>query len=205
MENKSVHQDLESIRQLMERSVKFVSLSGLSGILAGIYALIGAVLAYREIYSGRVVRTVEYYRGHFPMVKSLFLIAASVLAASLVTGWFFSYRKAKKLKTKMWDSTSKRLLINLAVPLSIGGFFTLMMVDYGYYNLIAASVLLFYGLALVNASSNLYDEVRYLGYCELIVGVCAALWPGFGLYFWAIGFGLLHILYGSLMYKKYDR
>jgi hypothetical protein len=205
MENKSVHQDLESIRQLMERSVKFVSLSGLSGILAGIYALIGAVLAYREIYSGRVVRTVEYYRGHFPMVKSLFLIAASVLAASLVTGWFFSYRKAKKLNTKMWDSTSKRLLINLAVPLSIGGFFTLIMVDYGYYNLIAASVLLFYGLALVNASSNLYDEVRYLGYCELIVGVCAALWPGFGLYFWAIGFGLLHILYGSMMYKKYDR
>jgi len=205
MENKSVHRDLESIRQLMERSVKFVSLSGLSGILAGIYALIGAGLAYREIYSGRVVRTVEYYRGHFPMVKSLFLIAASVLAASLVTGWFFSYRKAKKLKTKMWDSTSKRLLINLAVPLSIGGFFTLIMVDYGYYNLIAASVLLFYGLALVNASSNLYDEVRYLGYCELIVGVCAALWPGFGLYFWAIGFGLLHILYGSMMYKKYDR
>ncbi|UXE64970.1 MAG: hypothetical protein KA713_10665 [Chryseotalea sp. WA131a] len=205
MENKSVHQNLESIRQLMERSVKFVSLSGLSGILAGIYALIGAVLAYREIYSGRVVRTVEYYRGHFPMVKSLFLIATLVLAASLVTGWFFSYRKAKKLKTKMWDSTSKRLLINLAVPLSIGGFFTLIMVDYGYYNLIAASVLLFYGLALVNASSNLYDEVRYLGYCELIVGVCAALWPGFGLYFWAIGFGLLHILYGSMMYKKYDR
>lgn len=205
MENKSVHQDLESIRQLMERSVKFVSLSGLSGILAGIYALIGAVLAYREIYSGRVVRSVEYYRGHFPMVKSLFLIATLVLAASLVTGWFFSYRKAKKLKMKMWDSTSKRLLINLAVPLSIGGFFTLIMVDYGYYNLIAASVLLFYGLALVNASSNLYDEVRYLGYCELIIGVCAALWPGFGLYFWAIGFGLLHILYGSLMYKKYDR
>lgn len=205
MENKSVHQDLESIRQLMERSVKFVSLSGLSGILAGIYALIGAGLAYQEIYSGRVVRTVEYYRGHFPMVKSLFLIAAAVLAASLITGWFFSYRKAKKLNTKMWDSTSRRLLINLAVPLSIGGFFTLIMVDYGYYNLIAASVLLFYGLALVNASSNLYDEVRYLGYCELVVGVCAALWPGYGLYFWAVGFGLLHILYGSMMYKKYDR
>jgi hypothetical protein len=205
MENKSVHQDLESIRQLMERSIKFVSLSGLSGILAGIYALIGAGLAYQEIYSGRVVRTVEYYRGHFPMVKSLFLIAAAVLLASLVTGWFFSLRKAKKLKTKMWDSTSKRLLINLAVPLSIGGFFTLIMIDYGYYNLIAASVLLFYGLALVNASSNLYDEVRYLGYCELMIGVCAALWPGYGLYFWAVGFGLLHILYGSMMYKKYDR
>lgn len=205
MEHKSVHQDLESIRQLMERSVKFVSLSGLSGILAGIYALMGAGLAYQEIYSGRVVRTVEYYRGHFPMVKSLFLIAALVLAASLITGWFFSYRKAKKLNTKMWDSTSKRLLINLAVPLSIGGFFTLIMVDYGYYNLVAASVLLFYGLALVNASSNLYDEVRYLGYCELIVGIFAALWPGYGLYFWAVGFGLLHILYGSMMYKKYDR
>jgi hypothetical protein len=205
MSNETAQSELASIRKLMERSVTFVSLSGLSGILAGIYALIGAGLAYQEIYSGRVVRTVEYYRGHFPMVKSLFLIAAVVLLASLVTGWFFSLRKAKKLKTKMWDSTSKRLLINLAVPLSIGGFFTLIMIDYGYYNLIAASVLLFYGLALVNASSNLYDEVRYLGYCELVVGVCAALWPGYGLYFWAVGFGLLHILYGSMMYKKYDR
>jgi hypothetical protein len=205
MENKSVQQDIESIRQLMERSVRFVSLSGLSGILAGVYALIGASFAYTQIYSGEAVRTVNYYQGHFPIVKNLFITAGAVLVASLATGWWFSFRKSKKLSTKMWDSTSKRLLVNLGVPLAVGGFFTLILVNYGYYNLVAAAVLLFYGLALINASANLYDEVRYLGYCELVVGVFAALFPGYGLYFWAVGFGLLHILYGSLMYTKYDR
>ena len=205
MENLRVQQDLESIRHLMERSVKFVSLSGLSGILSGVYALMGAVLAYYEIYSGEATRTVEYYQGNIPIVRNLILIALVVLAASLITGWWFSFRKARKLKTKMWNETSRRLLMNLVIPLIVGGIFTLVLVYHGHYNVVAASVLIFYGLALINASSNLYEEVRYLGYCELVVGLLAAVLPGYGLYFWAVGFGLLHILYGSLMYRKYDR
>jgi hypothetical protein len=205
MENQRIQEDLESIRHLMERSVKFISLSGLSGILSGVYALIGAALAYYQIYSGEVVRTVEYYQGHIPIVRNLILIAVVVLVASLVTGWWFSFRKAKKLNTRIWNETSRRLLMNLSIPLVVGGIFTLLLVYHGHYNVVAASVLIFYGLALINASSNLYEEVRYLGYCELVVGLIAAALPGYGLYFWAVGFGLLHILYGSMMYNKYDR
>lgn len=205
MENQRIQQDLESIRQIMERSVKFISLSGFSGILAGVYALIGAALAYYQIYSGEVTRTVEYYQGHIPMVSNLIVIAVAVLAASLLTGWWFSFRKAKKLKTRIWNETSRRLLMNLSIPLVVGGIFTLVLVYHGHYNVVASSVLIFYGLALINASSNLYEEIRYLGYCELVVGLIAAALPGYGLYFWAVGFGLLHILYGSMMYNKYDR
>ncbi len=205
MENQRIQQDLESIRQLMERSVKFISLSGLSGILSGVYALIGAALAYYQIYSGEVARNVEYYQGNIPVVRNLVVLAVAVLAASLITGWWFSFRKAKKLNTKIWNETSKRLLLNLATPLIVGGVFTLVLVYHGHYNVVAASVLLFYGLALINASANLYEEVRYLGYCELVVGLLAAVLPVYGLYFWAIGFGMLHILYGSIMYNKYDR
>lgn len=204
MQKESVQNDIESIRKLMERSVKFVSLSGLSGILAGIYALIGAAFAYQQIYSGEVARSIEYH-AKIPVVLNLISIAAIVLVASLVTGWWFSNQKAKKLKTKIWDKTSKRLLVNLSVPLITGGFFTLTLVYHGYYNLIGASVLLFYGLALLSASSNLFEEVRYLGYCELLIGVAAALFPQYALGFWTIGFGLLHILYGGIMFKKYDR
>ena len=205
MENQRIQEDLESIRHLMERSVKFISLSGLSGILSGVYALIGAAFAYYQLYSGEVARSVEYYRGSIPVVYNLILIAGSVLAASLGTGWWFSVRKAKKLNTKIWSQTSRRLLLNLSIPLTVGGIFTLFLVYYGHYNMVASSVLIFYGLALINASSNLYEEMRYLGYCELVVGVIAASLPGYGLYFWAVGFGLLHILYGSMMYNKYDR
>jgi hypothetical protein len=205
MSNKSVQGDLESIRQLMERSVKFVSLSGLSGILAGIYALIGAGLAYQQIYSGEVVRSLEYYGGAVPIVQNLLTIAVVVLVASLITGWWFSLRKAKKIGTKIWNATSRRLLINLAIPLVAGGVFTLILVYQGYFKMVGASVLIFYGLALLNASSNLYEEVRYLGYSQLIVGLVAALLPAYSLYLWAVGFGFLHIAYGSLMYNKYDR
>jgi uncharacterized membrane protein len=205
MENQRIQEDIESIRHLMERSVKFISLSGLSGILAGIYALIGAALAYYQIYSGEVVRTVEYYQGHIPVVTNLIYIALAVLAASLLTGLWFSHRKAKRVGTKIWNATSKRLLINLSIPLVVGGIFILFQLMRGHYSLVASSALIFYGLALINSSSNLYEEMRYLGYCELTVGLVAAAWPGYGLYFWATGFGLLHILYGSLMYHKYDR
>jgi hypothetical protein len=205
MEKQRIQEDIESIRHLMERSVKFISLSGLSGILAGIYALIGAALAYYQIYSGSVVRTVEYYQGHFPVVANLIYIAVAVLVVSLLTGWWFSMRKAKKIGAKIWNETSRRLLVNLSIPLAVGGIFTLFLVYHGHYNMVASSVLIFYGLSLINASSNLYEEVRYLGYCELLMGVIAAAWPGYGLYFWAAGFGLLHILYGSMMYHKYDR
>ncbi len=109
------------------------------------------------------------------------------------------------MKTKIWNETSRRLLINLAIPLIVGGIFTLVLVYHGHYNVVAASVLIFYGLALINASSNLFEEIRYLGYCELVVGLIAGVLPGYGLYFWAVGFGLLHILYGGMMYRKYDR
>jgi putative exporter of polyketide antibiotics len=122
-----------------------------------------------------------------------------------LTGYVLASRKAKKLGLKVWDATSKRLVINLIIPLLTGGIFILILLAKGYYGIVAPACLIFYGLALINASANLFDEVRYLGFCEIVLGLVATLMPGFGLLFWAIGFGLLHIVYGALMFKKYDR
>lgn len=205
MESKSTAQDIEYIRHLMDRSVKFVSLSGLSGVLAGVYALLGAVYAYYQLYSGSVARSVEYYNGRIPVVTDLLIAALVVLVASLVTGWWFSYQKAKRAGVALWNSTSKRLLMNLAVPLAAGGIFTLVLVAQGNFQLVASAVLLFYGLALMNASVHLFDEIRYLAYLEVALGLIAAFFPRNGLLFWSLGFGLLHMVYGLLMYKKYDR
>ncbi|HMI66070.1 MAG TPA: hypothetical protein VK517_08550, partial [Cyclobacteriaceae bacterium] len=72
------------------------------------------------------------------------------------------------------------------------------------FGIVAPSFLIFYGLALINASPNLYEEIRYLGYSEILLGLLCAVLPNYGLLFWAIGFGLFHILYGAVMYKKYD-
>jgi hypothetical protein len=133
------------------------------------------------------------------------IIALIVLTISLITGYALASKKAKKLGVKIWDSTSKRLVLNLAIPLVSGGAFILILLANRYFMIAAPSCLVFYGLALINASQNLFDEVRYLGYIEIGLGLVCAILPGFGLFFWATGFGVLHIVYGTLMFKKYDR
>jgi uncharacterized membrane protein (Fun14 family) len=198
--------DIASIRTMMERSAKFISLSGLSGVLAGTYALIGSGIAYYLIQYPLPITAYRQESIQQPsVVLNLMLIGIAVLAASLVTGFWLSYRKARQHNTSVWNETSKRLVINLMIPLVTGGIFILILVYNNHYGVVAPACLIFYGLALIQASGNLYEEVRYLGYSEIALGLISAVLPGYGLLFWAIGFGALHIFYGTLMYCKYDR
>lgn len=198
--------DIASIRNMMERSVKFISLSGLSGVLAGIYALIGAAVAYRiGHYPISPFRMRIYSVSDPDVLWKLLLIALIVLVASISTGLWFSNRKAKKANVKLWTATSRQLVVNLAIPLVSGGIFILILLYTNHYGIAAPACLLFYGLALIQASSNTYDEVRYLGFTEIILGLISALLPGYGLLFWALGFGVMHIIYGTMMHLKYDK
>jgi len=193
--------DLSEIKDLMNKSSRFLSLSGMSGILAGTYALIGAFIAYGLIkdYTIEPSATVNNLR------MQLFIIAFLVFVATILTGLFLSSRKAKKTGMPIWDVTAKNLLISFIVPLSVGGIFGLILVKQAYFGLVAPITLIFYGLSLINASKYTYGTVYYLGLAEVIIGLLAAIYPGNGLYFWAFGFGVLHILYGTIMYFKYDK
>ena len=207
---KQIHeyeQDIASIRNIMEKSFKFLSLSGLSGMLAGFYALLGAGAAYLVIqhddknYTQYVVDSVRDPQ----TLWKLIIIAGVVLVASLSTGIWLSNKKAKKLGIQFLTAAGRRLAFNLAVPLVTGGLFALIVLFNGHFELAAPAMLIFYGLALFQGSSHTYDEIRYLGFCEIALGIISTLFPGYGLIFWAIGFGVLHIVYGAIMYKKYDQ
>jgi general stress protein CsbA len=213
MEDQKEHlQALSDIRSMMERSSRFISLSGLSGVFAGVFALIGAYLGYVKIGS-----YAENYRSMIEMdgngrvgvvddlVAYLFFVAAGVLVASLLVGVLLTMRNSRKKGIRTWDSTAQRLLINLAIPLTTGGLFCLIMLYHGDIGLIAPATLIFYGLALINASKYTFNDIRYLGICEIILGLTASLYIGYGLFFWAVGFGVLHIVYGAVMYFKYER
>jgi predicted lysophospholipase L1 biosynthesis ABC-type transport system permease subunit len=207
---KKIHeyeQDIASIRNIMEKSFKFLSLSGLSGMLAGCYAIAGAVATYIVINSNE--RTYNEYvvnsvRDPDTLWK-LVAIAAIVLVASLSTGIWLSSKKAKKHGVALWNAAGKRLMLHLAVPLVTGGLFTIIVSFTGHFELAAPAMLIFYGLALFQGSSNTYDEIRYLGLLEILLGLISTLFPGYGLIFWAVGFGVLHVVYGAIMYKKYDK
>lgn len=206
MEKQEIYSELHSIRNLMERSAKFISLSGLSGILAGVYALIGAGIAYSLVYGQTLSMD---YREHFVnepnLLWNLFFIALAVLLLSISTGIFLTLRKAGKHQQKVWNPISKKLLFSMLVPLLTGGALILILFFRGYYGVIAPTCLIFYGLALVAASNYTFEDVKWLGLMELILGIFAALLPGYGLIFWTIGFGILHIIYGTIMHFKYDK
>jgi uncharacterized membrane protein YgdD (TMEM256/DUF423 family) len=201
MESKNYLKDIQDIKQMMSQSTQFISLSGLSGILAGIYALVGAFF---------VSYLIETHMGYYITLESttfklIVLTAFAVLVASLVTAYIMTANKAKKQNEKVWNTSSRRLLINFAIPLFTGGIFALLLLRHGYYGLIAPITLLFYGLACVNASKYTLRDVRYLGITEIILGLLAVEYSGYGLHFWVLGFGISHILYGGMMYYKYDR
>lgn len=199
----------------MERSTKFISLSGLSGILAGVYALVGAGLAYKILpvhdvstYSDVKISsdstTGLFYR-YDNSLEILFFIALAVLLLSIGTGIWLTARKAKRRGQIVWNQSSRGLLKNGILPLLAGGAFILILLSDGYYHIIAPSCLIFYGLALAAASQYTFGDVKWLGITEIILGLLAMLLPGFDLLFWALGFGVMHILYGAIMHFKYDR
>ena len=201
MESKDYLKDISEIKELMNKSSRFISLSGLSGIMAGVYALIGALVAYWLVTtSGRDYLILD---GKIFRLVLLDLILVALL--SILTAIYLTTKKAKKNGAKIWDATSKRLIINFLIPLVVGGIYILIILGHQKYGQTGALMLIFYGLALVNASKYSIGDIRYLGFIEIIIGFICALFPGLGFWFWVLGFGIMHIIYGTWMYFKYDR
>ncbi|MCF8279401.1 MAG: hypothetical protein K9J45_03365 [Bacteroidales bacterium] len=212
MANHNEHlETLSEIRSMMERSSRFISLSGLSGVAAGCFALLGAALVY--VYLGltpfsnyRIFYADALQQGKWGIgYEAFFLLdAALVFALAVASGIYFTTRKARRKGQKVWDQSALRMLANLAIPLVVGGIFCLALYRERQILLIAPATLVFYGLALVNGSKFTLNDIRYLGLCEIGLGIIGLFFPGYGLELWAIGFGVLHIVYGLVMYRKYE-
>lgn len=203
---------LTQIRSLMERSSRFISLSGLSGVAAGTIALAGAAVAYiyfeLPLFSGKRQHYYEVIRNGnwgIDFVTFFLLDAAVVFTLALTAGIFFTTRNSRKKGLKIWDPLVQRMLINLAIPLLAGGIFCIALFENGAFGLIAPATLIFYGLALVNGGKYTLNDIRYLGITEIVLGIIGLFKPGFGLELWALGFGVAHIVYGLSMWYKYER
>lgn len=207
--NNSSAEDLKTIRKIMEESTKFLSLSGFSGVFLGLFAIAGAVVAWFIIPDGGNI-TSEKYLDSVPQNEAstikwqLALTALAVLIFSVSTALFFSFRNALHSGKSFLTPASKRLLVNLFIPLAAGGIFALIIAFQNHFQLIIPVFLIFYGLALINAGKFTYNEIFYLGILEIITGLVSALFPQQGLLFWILGFGILHIVYGVMMYRKYE-
>lgn len=204
---------LKDIKSLMERSSRFISLSGLARVFSGLFALIGAAAAYWRVnLAPWAVRDSDTQFGTERIVDidadvALFLglDAFIVLLASIWVSFYFTKQKASLKQQPLWGTDSRHMLINLSIPLVTGGLFCLLLFSHGLIGLIAPTTLVFYGLALVNAGRFSLEEISFLGLSEIALGLLSFMMLGYGLIFWAVGFGILHIVYGILMYYRHDR
>lgn len=199
MDSEKYLSQLHEIQSMMQKSSKFLSLSGLSGILAGIYALIGSGIVY--FMQKEFVYPIRFSSWEFISVAS---IAALILLFSFITGVFFSMRKVRKKQELIWNKISKLFLMSFMVPLITGGLFAIILVSKREFALVPPVTLLFYGIGLVNASRYSFETLRNLGFIFIALGLLNTLFIAYGLYFWMFGFGVCHIIYGTFMYLKYD-
>ncbi|MEL6969905.1 MAG: hypothetical protein AAFZ63_16490 [Bacteroidota bacterium] len=204
---------LQDIHRMMERTSKFIGLSGLSGVGAGLFALAGAALAQWYLLTGGLngySHSLHYWPAQphpwgWSPIMFYALDAVFVLAGALTSGIYFTTRRSRLKGQAIWDPLTKRLLLSLAIPLFAGGIFCLAMFYHGFFGFVAPATLIFYGLALINGSKHTLHDLYYLGLCEIALGCFGLFFVGWGLLLWTVGFGILHILYGLLMYYKYER
>lgn len=197
--------DITEIRTMMERSSKFLSLSGWAGIMAGIYALAGAYIAYAFLNFQPEELFYSSSGTSSSNILEVVLLGLTILSLALITAVLLSYKRAGKRGEKLWNPTAKQLLINMAVPLVTGGLLIILMIYKGLIGLIAPFSLLFYGLALFIAGRYTYKEVRALGLIQIILGLISSYFIEYGLLIWALGFGIVHIIYGLYMNYKYEK
>ena len=205
MKQEDLVKEIASIRNLMEKSSKFISISGISSVLIGTYALLGAAYAYYEVYG---FDSQMGYRDHYVneplIIMKLLTTAILVLIASIFTGVFMAIKKAKANRQNIWNTTSRALLFAMAVPLCTGGLFAIIAIFKENYAVVSSILFIFYGLALTAGSHYTFSEIKGLGILEIVLGLLALLFPGNGIIFWALGFGVLHIIYGVIVHKKYE-
>jgi hypothetical protein len=205
---------INDIKQLMQKSSRFISLSGLSGIAAGVCALVAAWITHEKIsnyksdlpdYSGESGTGYTFRGGYENLEWQLIILALITFIVAFCLAFFFTYLRSKKTGVPIWGYVARKVMINVTVPMLAGGLMIWRMMELGFYNLVAPTSLIFYGLALINASKFTFPEIRWLGYGQLILGIVNLWMIGDGLIFWAIGFGVLHIIYGFLMWWKNER
>ncbi len=196
--------DLTHIRQMMERSSTFISLSGLSGVGAGLVALAGCFLTFFILGKHQI----DYFDGKpnyysFQVILQLATVALGTLILALMSGIYFTVKKSKKLGHPVWSAATRNTVKAAIIPLVTGGLFCIILTWHQLFYMVVPSMLIFYGLALVSASKFTQSDIYQLGMCQLVLGLLAAVFVGYGLVFWGIGFGVLHIIYGIWMYHRY--
>jgi hypothetical protein len=194
--------DIAEVRSLMERSTRFLSLSGLAGVMAGIYALAGVFIVWKAI---GFEPTEDVVVAETFSMQHVVLVALGVLILSIGTALLLSSATARKRNESIWNPVAKRVAAHFGLPLITGGLLMLIFLSQDMTRLLIPSSLIFYGIALFSAGPFTFREIKTLGIIQIALGLFSAYAVEYSLLCWAAGFGIAHMIYGIYLHLRYKQ
>ena len=185
----------------MQQNSSYFSLSGLSGILVGIYGLLTVYMVhmltstYGDGFDGSSQLPIAL------LEIGILVLAVVMILVALITLRIRAKRSAKKHNEKLWSPFSKKLRFHTLILLLLFIVILAVVANKGYYSIITPLMLLLYGIFLLNLS-RLVGRLRYLAFAELILATIAYFIYDKELLFLGLGFGIFHIIYGIVTLKK---
>ncbi len=192
----TVRENLIYIRKTMEAAGQITAVPGRGLIIAGFLSLAG--VAFNAFITGA-----PWEAGPHPR----WALAAwgAILAVSVVVVSFGIYRKSRQTCTPIQPPLLRKLLWSLCPALFAGGLITNLAVQSRHLDWLPVIWLGCYGAAITNGGQVSVAAVRYMGLSFLLAAAGAALSPPEGGLIWlALGFGWLHLIYGSYIARRHN-
>ena len=179
--------NLQFIRETMEGSSRFTAVPGIGGILMGVTACVAAYVANNAALRQDWLIT--------------WLVEAAVaFAIGLAAMWY----KAARGDASLFSAPARKFAMSFAPPLITGVAITVGLYRFGHFESMIPAWMLCYGAAVVCGGAFSVRIVPVMGWCFIAAGAIAYMLPaGFGNTYMAATFGLLHIVFGAVIARRY--
>lgn len=179
--------NLRFIRETMERSAVFTSLPGWGAAAIGVTALLAALAAERQ-----------------PAPAGWLTTWLAEACVAVLIAVFATARKVRRTETPVPMRPLRNFFLGLAPPLAAGALLTFVLYQTGSLGVIPGMWLLLYGAGIITGGAFSIRVIPLMGLCFMLAGAAALLSPAeWGDAFLGGGFGVLHIVFGVLIARRY--
>ncbi|MGI8882834.1 MAG: hypothetical protein ACR2IA_01140 [Pyrinomonadaceae bacterium] len=179
--------NLQFIRETMERSTVFTSVPGYGGIFMGATAVAAAVIANFQ-----------------PTIREWLIVWLVEAFLAVGIGFFAMWQKSKITKNSLLSAPAKKFAMSFFPPILCAIFITFGLWRFGHFEVMIPVWILLYGAAIICGGANSVRVVPIAGWCFIAVGAVAFFLPtGFGNAMMGLSFGVLHVVFGAIIAWKH--
>jgi len=178
--------NLKYIRQTLERAGSFTAVPGKGGMLMGVVALWAARLAAGQ-----------------PGAAGWLAIWTGAAIIALAIGIAGAALKSRRFQMPLFSGPGRKFIAGFTPAIVAGAVMTAVFYRAGISGFLPGVWLLLYGAAVLAGGSASVRIVPVMGACFMFVGTVALLLPGWNDLMLPVGFGGLHLIFGTVIAVKY--